>query len=224
MSEAWDNLIQGLKDAFASVGTTLGEWLPRIVVALLILVVGRWILRTLRTAIERLLETPAVRSVFDRAGITSALAPSGRKASSLLAGVAYAFLMLLLWLIIARIVQIEPIEELLQRLIAVLPLILVAIALVVIAAAVGSFVAELVQPFAEQKQVGWLPSVVKVVILLAGALAALDLLEITFAEDIVKIATAAVGVALAIAFGVGGIDTAKRWWARYLSPRGDQVG
>ena len=30
MSKAWDNLVQGLKDAFASIGTTLGEWLPRI--------------------------------------------------------------------------------------------------------------------------------------------------------------------------------------------------
>lgn len=224
MSEAWDNLVQGLKDAFASIGTTLGEWLPRILVALLVLVVGRWLLRTLRKAIERLLDTPAVTSVFDKAGVTSALAPSGRKASSLVATVGYAFLMLVLWLIIVRILQIEPIEDLLQRLIAVLPLILVAVAVVIIAAAVGSFVADLVRPFAEQKQVGWLPSLTRILIVLTGALAALDLLEITFAEDIVKIATAALAIAFAVAFGVGGIDTAKGWWARYLAPRDDQAG
>ena len=219
MSDAWDNLVQGLKDAFASVGTTLGEWIPRILVAVLVLIVGRWILRTLRTAIERLLDTPAARSVFDKSGITSALAPSGRKASSLVATVGYAFLMLLLWLIIFRILQIQPIEDLLERLIAVLPLILVAVALVIIAAAVGSFVADLVKPYAEQKSVSWLPSVVRIVILVAGGLAALDLLEITFAEDIVKIVTAAVGIAFAVAFGIGGIDTAKRWWGKYLAPR-----
>lgn len=219
MSEAWDNLVQGLKDAFASVGTTLGEWIPRILVAVLILVIGRWILRTLRTAIERLLDTPAVNSVFDKAGITSALAPSERKASNLVATLGYAFLMLLLWLIIFRVLQIQPIENLLERLIAVLPLILVAVALVIIAAAVGSFVADLVRPYADQKNVSWLPSVVRIVILVVGALAALDLLQITFAEDIVKIATAAVGIAFAIAFGIGGIDTAKRWWGRYLAPR-----
>lgn len=219
MSEAWDNLVQGLKDAFASVGTTLGEWIPRILVAVLIVIVGRWVLRTLRTAIERVLDTPAARSVFDKAGITSALAPSERKASSLIAGLGYAFLMLLLWLIVFRVLQIEPIESLLERLIAVLPLILVAVALVVIAAAVGSFVAELVQPYADERRVGWLPSVVRIVILVAGALAALDLLEITFAEDIVKIVVAAVGIAFAVAFGIGGIDTAKRWWSRYLSPK-----
>lgn len=219
MSEAWDNMVQGLQDAFASVGTTLGEWIPRILVAVLVLIVGRWILRALRTAIERLLDTSAAKSVFDKAGITSALAPSERKASSLVAGMGYAFLMLLLWLVIFRVLQIQPIENLLERLIAVLPLILVAVALVIIAAAVGSFVAELVQPYSEQKNVSWLPSVVRIVILVAGALAALDLLEIRFAEDIIKITTATVGIAFAVAFGVGGIDTAKRWWGRYLAPR-----
>jgi ABC-type polysaccharide/polyol phosphate export permease len=219
MSEAWDNMVQGLKDAFASVGTTLGEWIPRILVAVLILIVGRWILRTLRTAIERLLDTPAAKAVFEKAGITAALAPSQRKASSLVAGLGYAFLMLLLWLVIFRVLQIEPIESLLERLIAVLPLILVAVALVIIAAAVGSFVADLVRPYSVQKNVGWLPSVVRIVILVAGALAALDLLEIRFAEDIVKIAAAAIGIAFAVAFGIGGIDTAKRWWGKYLAPR-----
>ncbi len=26
-------------------------------------------------------------------------------------------------------------------------------------------------------------------------------------------------VGFAIAFGVGGIDTAKKWWAKYLAPK-----
>ena len=219
MSEAWDNMVQGFQDAFASVGATLGDWIPRILVAVVVLIIGRWILLRLRTVFERLLDTPAARAVFDKAGITSALAPSERKASSLVATVGYAFMMLVLWLIIFRILQIQPIEDLLERLIAVLPLIMVAAALVIIAAAIGSFVADWVEPYARQKNVSWLPMVVRIVILVAGALAALDLLEITFAEDIVKIVTAAIGVTFAVAFGIGGIDTAKRWWARHLAPR-----
>ena len=219
MSDAWDNLVAGLKDAFASVGTTLGEWIPRLLVALLILVVGRWILQNLRKWVERLLETPAVQAVFDKAGISSALEPSGKKAAPLLATVAYAFLVLLLWLVIFRVLQIRPIEELMERLIAVLPLILVAAVLVIIAAAVANFVADLVRPYAEQRNVAWLPTVTRVVILIVGVLAALDLLEIRFAEDIVKIFAAAAGIAFAVAFGVGGIDTARQWWGRYLAPK-----
>ena len=219
MSEAWDRFINGIRDAFESVGSGLGEWLPKIVVAIVVLIVGRWIVRTLRNWITKLLESQAVDTLFDKAGLTAALEPSGTKPVALVATVAYAFLMLLLWLIIFRILEIDQIVDLLQRLIAVLPLIFVATALVLVAAAVGTFVADLVRPYAEQRQVAWLPVVVKVVVLLVGVLAALDLLEITFAEDIVKIVTAAVGVAIAIAFGVGGIDTAKQWWARHLAPR-----
>lgn len=219
MSEAWDRFINGIRDAFESVGSGLGEWLPKIVVAIVVLIVGRWIVRTLRNWITKLLESQAVDTLFDKAGLTAALEPSGTKPVALVATVAYAFLMLLLWLIIFRILEIGQIVDLLQRLIAVLPLIFVATALVLVAAAVGTFVADLVRPYAEQRQVAWLPVMVKVVVLLVGVLAALDLLEITFAEDIVKIVTAAVGVAIAIAFGVGGIDTAKQWWARYLAPR-----
>jgi hypothetical protein len=220
MSEAWDNLVFGVKDAFADIGQALGEWIPRIIVALLILVIGRWILQNLKRWVEKLLETPAVQTVFDKAGISTALEPSGNKASKLLATVAYAFLLLLLWLIIFRVLQIQPIEDLMERLIAVVPLILVAGVLVIIAAAVADFVADLVRPYAEQHDVGWLPTMTRVVILVAGVLAALDLLEIRFAEDIVKIFAAAAGIAVAVAFGVGGIDTAKQWWNRYLAPRG----
>lgn len=218
MSDAWDNMIQGFKDAFADVGTTLGEWIPRIIVALLVLLIGRWIINTLRGWIEKLLDLQPVQTVFDKAGITAALAQSGKKASSLLATVVYAFLALMLWLIVFRVLQIEPIEDLLERLIAVIPLILVAGALVIIAAAVANFVADLVAPFADRRGVSWLTPVTRVAIILAGVLAALDLLEITFAEDIVKIVTAAAGIAFAVAFGVGGIDTAKQWW-RKLAPK-----
>lgn len=220
MSDAWDNMIQGFKDAFASVGTTLGEWIPRLVVALLVLLVGRWIINTLRRWTEKLLDTQPVQTVFDKAGITSALAQSERKASTLVATIVYGFLALLLWLIVFRVLQIEPIEDLLERLIAVIPLILVAGVLVIVAAAVANFVADLVAPFAERHSVWWLTPLTRIAIILAGVLAALDLLEIGFAEDIVKLLVAAGGIAFAIAFGVGGIDTAKLWW-RKLAPKTD---
>jgi hypothetical protein len=50
------------------------------------------------------------------------------------------------------------------------------------------------------------------------------MLGITFASDITKIFTAAIGIAFAIAFGVGGIDTAKKWWAKYLAPKSPSGG
>ena len=211
----WDELTGRLE----TLGGDIAEWGVKIAIALAVLIVGRWILGFIRRWVERLLATPAVTTVFDKAGVTNALAPSEQSAAKLAATMVYAVLLLVLFLIIARILDVPEISDLLERLIAVLPLIIVAVILVVIAAAVASFVAELVRPYAEQRNVSWLTTAVRIFIMLFGVLAALDLLEIRFAEDIVKIVTAAGGIALAIAFGVGGIDTAKQWWARYASPR-----
>lgn len=208
-----------LEENFNDIGGAVADWAVKIAIAIVVLIIGRWIIGMIKKWVVRLLETDAAKTVFDKAGITNALAPSGRSAAGLIGTVLAAVLMVLLWLIIANILEIEPVVDLLERLLAVLPLILVAVVLVIIAAAVGSFVADLVRPYAQQRGVAWLPTAVRVLVLVVGVLAALDLLEITFAEDIVKIVAAAIGIAFAVAFGIGGIDTAKQWWNRYLSPK-----
>jgi len=208
-----------LEESFNDIGGSIGDWAVKILIALVILVIGRWIIGLIKKWVVRLLETEAASSVFEKAGVKGALAPSGRSAAGLVGTILGAMLLVVLWLIVATVLEVDPIVALLERLIAVIPLIAVAVILVIIAAAVGSFVADLVQPYASQRQISWLPSAVRILILLFGVLAALDLLEISFAEDIVKIFTAGLGIAFAVAFGVGGIDTAKQWWNKYASPR-----
>ncbi len=127
--------------------------------------------------------------------------------------------MVVLWLIAVRILELTTIEVLLERLLAWIPTVLLAVIVIVIAAAVANWVAGLVKPFADSSGVGWLTWVVHVAVIIFGVLFALDLLNITFATNITLILIAAGGVAFAIAFGVGGIDTAKKWWAKYLSPK-----
>jgi hypothetical protein len=211
----WDQLTDGLDQ----MGSTIADWLPRLVVALLVLIIGRWVLKIVRSWAERLLATPAAQTVFDKAGVTGALAPSGKSPAAVVGTVLYAFLLVGLWLLVANILQVDAIVDLLERLLAFLPLVFVAGVIVLIAAAAASWIADLVRPYADQRQVPWLTTATRVIIVLFGVLAALDLLDITFAADLVKIVTAALGVTFAIAFGIGGIDTAKKWWGRYLAPR-----
>jgi hypothetical protein len=211
----WDQLVA----EFESLGQVIAEWLPRIVVALLILIIGRWILKWIRTIIEKFLNWDFMQGVFDRAGVTKALASSDQTASGITATIVYAYLVVVLWLIVFRVLQIGTLEDLLERFLAWIPTVLLAVVIVVIAAAVASWTAGLVKPFADSKGVGWLTWLVHVGVIVFGVLFALDILEVTFAEDITKILTASAGIAIAIAFGVGGIDTAKKWWAKYLAPK-----
>ena len=214
----WDRLLEELR----SLGELIVEWAILIAIALLVLIVGRWILKWVRRIVERLLGAAALDGVWDRSGVTRALKGTGQTAASISATVIYAYLMIGLWLIVTRILRLTSIEVLLNRLLAWVPLLILAAAIIIIAAAAAKWTADLVRPFAEDKGVGWLTWVIQVGLIIFGVLFAMDILDVRFAADIVKIVVAAGTIALAIAFGVGGIDAAKQWWAKYGTPGASQ--
>lgn len=144
-----------LQENFNDIGGAVADWAVKIAIALVVLIIGRWIIGMIKKWAVQLLETDAAKTVFEKAGISNALQPSGRTAPQLVGVILSAVLMVLLWLIVANILEIDPVVDLLERLLAVLPLILVAIVLVIIAAAVGSFVADLVRPYADHRGVAW---------------------------------------------------------------------
>ena len=211
----WDNFLEEMR----SLGETLLEWAILIVIALVILVVGRWILKWVRTLIEKVLDLPWLDKLWETSGVTKALEPSDQTPPKIIATIAYAYLMVVLWLIIVRVLKITTLEDLLTRVLAWIPIVILAGAVVLVAAAVANWVADLVRPFADDKGIPWLTLVVKVAIIVFGVLFAMDLLQVTFAEDLTKIVTIAIGATFAIAFGIGGIETAKLWWGKYATPK-----
>ena len=90
----WDRLVESLRD----IGTAIGEWTPKIIGALIILIVGWFIARLLRNLVKRLMDWGPVQSVLDAAGINSALEGSGYNASSLVSSIVYFFLWLTVWM------------------------------------------------------------------------------------------------------------------------------
>lgn len=209
-----DQLLEELR----SLGEVLVEWVVIVAVALVVLIIGRWVLRWVRKVIERVVGAQSLVGVWDRSGVTKALEPSNQTAASITATVAYAYLMVGLWLVVTRILKLDTIEELLERLLAWIPILIIAAIIVIIAAAIAGWTADLIRPFAADKGVPWLTWLIRVAIIVFGLLFAFDLLNVNFAEDVVKIIIASGTVALAIAFGVGGIDAAKQWWAKYGTP------
>lgn len=212
----WDSLVDRLR----TLGENVIEWAILVVVALVVLIVGRWIIGLIRTWTEKLLAARVLDPVWKRSGMSKALEGGEQTPASIVATVLYAYLMVVLFLIVARILQLGTIEDLLVRLLAWIPLLLLAAVVILVAAAAGSWAANLVRPFAEEQNVPWLTTAVHIAVVVFGVLFAFEILDVTFAEDIVKIIVAATAIAAAIAFGVGGIDAAKRWWSRYGVPKG----
>lgn len=211
-----DRLVDRLRD----LGEQVVEWAILIVIALVVLVIGRWILKLIRSWVEKLLGARVIEPLWQRSGVARALEGGEQTPASIGATLIYAYLMVGLFLIVARILQVTTIEGLLERLLAWIPLLLMAVIVVLIAAAVANWTRNLVAPFADRQGVSWLGTVVYVAVLVFGVLFALELIDVRFASDIVLIIVAAIAVAAAIAFGVGGIDAGKKWWAKYGSPKG----
>jgi len=212
----WDQMVA----EFESLGQLAAEWIPRIIVALVVLVIGRWIISWIKKLIVKFLDLSFMQGVFDRAGITGALKTSDQTASGIVGTIAYAYLLVVLWLIVFQVLQIGTLETLLERFLVWIPTVLLSGVVIVVAAAVGAWVAGIIKPLAEPKGVGWIALLAHVSVIVFGVLFALDLLAVSFALNLAMILLSAAGVAFAIAFGVGGIPAGKLWWAKYGSPKG----
>ncbi len=210
----WDQFLEELR----TLGQQIVEWTILIVIALVVLIVGRWILGWIRRLVQTVLGVSWLDGLWERSGIKGALRNSEQTPASITATIVYAYLMVALFLIVARILNVSTIEALLERLLVWVPQALLAAFIIIVAAAAANWAAGLVAPFAQDKGVSWLTAVVRVAVIIFGVVFALDVINITFADDLLNIAFAALGVTLAVAFGIGGIDTAKQWWARYGTP------
>lgn len=216
----WDQMLE----EFETLGQSAAEWIPKIIVALIVLIVGRWLIGLVRKLIVKFMGLGIVQGVIDRAGITTALKDSDQSAAKIVGTIVYGYLYVVLWLVVFQVLELGTLETLLERFLAWIPAVLLSALVIVIAAAVGSWVAGVIEPFAKAKGVGWTAVVAQVSVIVFGVLFALDLLAVTFALNIVMILTSSLAVAVAIAFGVGGIDTAKKWWAKYASPKDSGYG
>lgn len=210
----WDRLVEEAR----SLGELTLEWAILIAVALLVLIIGRWIARLLRGLVVKLMGASFLDGVWERAGVNRALANSEQTPATITGTVVYAYLMVAVLLVVVRILRIDTLETLLSDLLVWIPQLLLAAVVVLIAAAAANWTRELVKPFADARNLGWLAGFVYIAVLVLGVVFALDIVNISFAEDVVKILITAFAVALAIAFGVGGIDTAKLWWSEYGTP------
>lgn len=211
----WDSLW----DRLVTFGETFIEWAILILIALVVLVVGRWIVRLISKLLAGFLDADILEGMWKRSGVSKALADGDQTPGSIVYTIIYAYLMVVLLLIVAGILNLPPMQALLIRLLGWIPLLLVAAVIVVVFAAAGSWAAGLVKPFADEQNVGWLTWVVHVGVIVFGLLFAMEVVNVSFAGEIVTIIIGSATIALAIAFGVGGIDAGKQWWAKYGTPK-----
>lgn len=220
------SFIQPLQNAFQ----VLVSYIPQLIGALIILVVGYVVAKVIQKIIAALLAKFGFNSLMDRAGVGGFISRMGtdRTAASLLGLVVFWFVFVIFLTMFAEALGVPAISGFLNDMVGYIPRIFAAIAILFLAALLANFLASLVRGATGSDP---LASVARYVVVVYAAFVALTELGIAASLIGPTVLVLLGGIALAggIAFGWGGRGIAenvlRRATERQEGPgRGDEGG
>ncbi len=189
------------------------NYLPNLIAALIVILIGVFVAWALETVVVRVLRLIKIKPYTEKAGLSKVF--PGKVDFVQIVGDLVKWIVIIAFLLPAlNILGLDQVADLLQRVVAYIPNVIVAVAIVMIGAIVADLVAQVVEGTANTIGVSTakvLADVAKYTIIVFVLLAALYQLGI--AQILIdRLFTAIVGmVAIAggLAFGLGGQDIAK---------------
>ncbi|HJU57229.1 MAG TPA: hypothetical protein VJ774_00630 [Actinomycetota bacterium] len=203
LTEAWERII---------------TFVPKFLGFLAILIIGYFIAKLVGRVVDRLLERVGFDRWVERGALKTALERSRFDASDILSVVAFWAIFLIALQLAFGVFGPNPVSDLIAGIIAYLPNLFAAVVILVIVAALAKVVTDLLSAALGAVSGGeWIARAAGMAILVIGIFAALNQLQI--APEIVNglfyaLLAIVVGVAV-VAFGGGGIQTARRYWERF---------
>ena len=201
----------------------VGGFVSAVIGLLLILIVGWLIARVIQVAVTKFLKTVNLDSVSEQLGIDEFLAKGGIKNSlSEVIGILFYWLIVLITFVVAiNAVGLTVAAELLNKIVLYVPNVIVSIFILILGMFVSTFVSTLVQTTATNAGIEFsavLAKVVQVVVLIFTIALALEQLQIgtLLIGFAVNIILAALGLGIALAFGLGCKDLAGRATAEFF--------
>jgi MFS family permease len=216
MIETRDQIVTGAEAAWA----TTASFLPKLGMFLVILIAGYFIAKWVAKLLDAVLEKIKFDQVVERGGIKKALQGSKYDASDILAKIAFFTMFLFVLQLAFGVFGQNPISSLLERVIAFLPNIFVAIVIVIVASAVASMVKDIIQNALGGLGYGrMLGRIAAALIVTVGVFMALNQVGIAPAivNGIFYAGLAIIAGSAIIAIGGGGIAPMRRVWERALS-------
>ena len=196
-----------------------GEFLPKLLLAVAVLLAGWLLARLVRLIVRKALRAINFHVLTERAGIDAFLERGGVPvdASGILALMAYWLVILGSLLVAFNSVGLTYVTDLLGRVIVFIPKAFVAVLVLALGAYFARFVGDAVAAYCrnvELRDAGLLGRLTRAAIMVFVALIALDHLEIggSVLRQSFLIVLGGVVFALALAFGLGG----RRWAAAWL--------
>lgn len=211
------SIVNALNDAVKLILT----FIPRLVGFLVILIVGLVVAWAVSKALTFLLRKIGFDRMASRIGLTRLeqrmniqLDPAG-----VLGKIVYWFIVLIFLIPAADALGVPAVSNILNTMVAYIPNVFVAILVLFLGALFATFVADIVRGAVASAKIGnpnLFAGIARWAIIGFAALVALEQLQITPAliNELFGAVVAAVAIAFALAFGLGGQDAARRWLAR----------
>ncbi len=206
----------------------LGEFVPALFGALVILFAGYLVAKVVEKGTTRLLRRLRLNQLLERGGVLQAVERSGSQLNParVIANLLFWVVMFAVLLVAASAIGLDSLANVFTELMSYIPSVIAAIVIIILGIVLGGFVGGLIMASAGALYGGpWLARTGRGGVIVLAVFMALQ--ELGVATDIVTTAFAilfgAVALALALSFGLGNRDLAaeitREWYERYRAER-----
>ena len=212
-------MIDDITDSFSNVISSFIEFIPGLVAAIILLVVGKIVSGFIAGLFKKLLDAVRFDKVVDRSGLGTYVERAGYPDSSALLAKIVGWIIMLIFIQLAvSSLGIDSIEELVNTFVSWIPNVIIAIILIVITGAAANIARDVLSPSVANVNAGDLIlKVVNAMIWITGGIIAFN--QLGFGQAIVEqlwnaLTTGLVAI-IVIKFGIGGIWAARdRFWPK----------
>lgn len=222
----WDNLIV---EPVREMLTRIMGFLPTLLGALLILVVGWAVAKTLRRIVGRVLTATHFDKLADKAGITEILGKGGLKTSAVevLSALVYWLTIIMVLVMVVNALGLPQASNVLEKLFGYIPSVIAALFVLVVGMFLANFVSGIVRTAAGNAYLPRPEMFAAVsrwaIIIFAGTISLRELgIGTLLVTTTFNIILGGVCLALALAFGLGGRDAAARYLEDWRSKRSSE--
>jgi len=213
------DVLESIQGALTSTFTTAGEFIPKLIGAIIIFLIGWIVAKILRTVINKILKAVKFDDIADGIGINGMLAKGGlkKKASGMLSSLVYMIVMFVTYISVFDTLELPVVSNLLKDAVSFIPDIIVACILLVVGTYIAQFASGLAGTSLKASGFAKADLVTKIIygaVMFFTVTLALNQLGIGdgILDKVVSIVLGGLGLGLAIAFGLGG----KEWAAKMI--------
>jgi len=207
---------QILSDSLSDFWGRFTDFLPTLLLAIVLFFLGFIIAWIFEIIARKIMNIVKLEAIVEKVGLKGLFTKAGLKISftRLLSGVVYWFVLIVFLAAVVNVLGLTQLSEFLDQLVAYLPNVIAAVAILIIGILVGNLLFNVVKNASESAKIraaGLLASITKWSIFVFAFIAALVQLHI--AQDLLKILFTGFVIMLSLAgglaFGLGGKEAAK---------------